>query len=163
MSNGASTPCDWNYEINSMMHSMHAPFKVWPVPKSWDIFWDILRFCSTIRISDISLFRGKWVDSYIMTLFQDICRIFGAKTSDIFSHDKSLIIGYSRILNPGYWHGLYSEMLVGKLSARGFHIRSPIVSGEVRQSFSFYSPQKVGSQKVFCTPKRPKFVFFLWI
>ena len=43
----------------------------------------------------------------ISTLFQDIWRIFGAKTSDIFSHDKSLIIGYSRILNPGYWHGLY--------------------------------------------------------
>ena len=39
--------------------------------------------------------------------FSDICGIFGAKTSDIFSHDKSLIIGYSQILNLGYGRGLY--------------------------------------------------------
>jgi hypothetical protein len=42
--------------------------------------------------------------------FSDICRIFGAKTSDIFSHDKShdksLIIGYSQILNLGFRRGL---------------------------------------------------------
>jgi hypothetical protein len=42
-----------------------------------------------------------------MTLLQDIFRIFGAKTSDIVSHDKSLIIGYSRILKPGYPRGPY--------------------------------------------------------
>jgi hypothetical protein len=43
----------------------------------------------------------------VLILFQDICRIFGAKTSDIFSHDESLIIGYSQILNPGYRRGPY--------------------------------------------------------
>jgi hypothetical protein len=48
------------------------------------------------------LISGSW---WILALFQDIYRIFGAKTSDISSHDKSLIIGYSRILHPGYRRG----------------------------------------------------------
>jgi hypothetical protein len=42
---------------------------------------------------------------YIMTVLQDICRVFGATTSDIISHNKSSIIGYSRIFNPGYPRG----------------------------------------------------------
>jgi hypothetical protein len=42
-----------------------------------------------------------------MTLLPDIYRIFYAKTSDIVSHNKSLIIGYSRILNPRYPRGPY--------------------------------------------------------
>jgi hypothetical protein len=41
----------------------------------------------------------------IIILLQDIWRVFGEKTSDIVNHNKSLIIGYSRILNPGYPHG----------------------------------------------------------
>ena len=52
------------------------------------------------------LISGYW---WILTLFQDICRIFGAKTSDILSHDGSLIIGYSRILSRGYRRRPYSR------------------------------------------------------
>ena len=40
--------------------------------------------------------------SYFLTLFEDIYLIFDSETSDIFSHDESLTIGYSRIFNPGY-------------------------------------------------------------
>jgi hypothetical protein len=46
-----------------------------------------------------------------MTLLQDIRRIFGAKTSDIVSHNNEIlwrkIIGYSQILYPGCPRGPY--------------------------------------------------------
>jgi hypothetical protein len=44
--------------------------------------------------------------------FSIIYRIFGIKTSDIFSPDKSLIIGYSQILNLGYRRGPYFQATV---------------------------------------------------
>ena len=73
---------------------------------------DILRFCYMYRFLVLVQYlrpRSLYFKRYpwIMTLLQDIWRIFGAKTSDIVSHDKSLIIGYSGIFNPGYPRGTY--------------------------------------------------------
>jgi hypothetical protein len=81
-----------------------------------------------------------------MTLFQDSCRIFGAKTSDIFIHDKSLIIGYSRTLNPGYRRGLYKPgcqitLYFGRPSYRGLQDLRDLARGSGDSGGGWYAEQ----------------------
>jgi hypothetical protein len=54
---------------------------------------DIVYFAILLQISGFA--------QILISGYSGICRIFGAKTLDIFSHDKILIIGYLQILNPG--------------------------------------------------------------
>jgi hypothetical protein len=85
-----------------------------------------------------------------MALFQDVRRIFGAKTWDIFSHDESLIIGYqySRIFSPEYRRRLYIRAhesgitqlirrrdvrLISHAGSGGFSIHHPRATKQHRQ------------------------------